>query len=124
MTDDLLSKIHDNPVLSEAFSDPALGQVLAQLQSNPQAVAAAAKDNPKVSQTEPKQMDLLLLTPVRQLIKNILIFFSAALCIMSIYILLKRHYSVIGSSHAIVTSMLKIISIDSKVCSRVLCSHG
>lgn len=52
MTDDLLSKIHDNPVLSEAFSDPALGQVLAQLQSNPQAVAAASKDNPKVSHTE------------------------------------------------------------------------
>ena len=49
MTDDLLSKIHDNPVLSEAFSDPALGQVLSQLQSNPQAVAAAAKDSPKVS---------------------------------------------------------------------------
>ena len=50
VTDDLLSKIHDNPVLSEAFSDPALAQVLAQLQSNPQAVAATAKDNPKVSQ--------------------------------------------------------------------------
>lgn len=50
VTDDLLSKIHDNPVLSEAFTDPALGQVLTQLQSNPQAVAAAAaaRDNPKV----------------------------------------------------------------------------
>ena len=49
MTDDLLSKIHDNPVLSEAFNDPALSQALAQFQSNPQAVMAAAKDNPKVS---------------------------------------------------------------------------
>lgn len=48
VTDELLSKIHDNPVLSEAFSDPALGHVLSQLQSNPQAVAAAAKDSPKV----------------------------------------------------------------------------
>ena len=49
VTDDLLSKIHDNPILSEVFSDPTLSQALAQFQSNPQAVMAAAKDDPKVS---------------------------------------------------------------------------
>ena len=51
MTDDLLTKIHDNPVLSEAFSDPTLSNVMTQLQSNPQAAESLAKGNPKVSQT-------------------------------------------------------------------------
>ena len=48
VTDDLLSKIHDNPILSESFSDPSLSQALTQFQSNPKAALAAAKDNPKV----------------------------------------------------------------------------
>ena len=49
MTDDLLSKIEKDPVLSEAFGDPTLTQALAQFQTDPQRALAAAKDKPKVS---------------------------------------------------------------------------
>lgn len=48
VTDELLGKIEKDPVLSEAFRDPAMTQALAQFQLNPQAALEAAKDKPKV----------------------------------------------------------------------------
>ena len=60
VTDDLLSKIRDNPILAEGFNDPSLSEALAQFQSNPQAVAAATKDNPKVCSI----CDLTTSTPI------------------------------------------------------------
>jgi hypothetical protein len=48
VTDGLLSKVEKDPVLSKAFSDPAMAQVLAQFQANPQHTLAATKDKPEV----------------------------------------------------------------------------
>ena len=48
MTDDLLSKIDNNPVLSRAFKDPSLVKVLEQFHKNPQQALAAAQDSPEV----------------------------------------------------------------------------
>ncbi len=48
MTDDLLSKIDKNPVLSKAFRDPSLVKVLEEFHKNPQQALAAAQDSPEV----------------------------------------------------------------------------
>lgn len=48
MTDNLLSKVEEDPVLSKAFHDPAMVQALAQFQTNPQLALAAAKDKPEI----------------------------------------------------------------------------
>ena len=48
VTSDLISKIEQSPVLSNALRDPQLAQVLAQFQANPQATMAAAGNNPKL----------------------------------------------------------------------------
>ena len=48
MTDDLLSKIESDPVLSKAFKDPEMSRVLAMYQANPQQALAATKDKPEV----------------------------------------------------------------------------
>jgi len=65
VTDDLLTKIGEHPLLSQAFQDPRLAQVLSQFQSNPQAVMAATRDNPEVSQTGLSELELQL--PISQI---------------------------------------------------------
>lgn len=48
MTDDLLSKIDQNPILSKAFGDPSLFKVLEEFHRNPQEALAAAQRTPEV----------------------------------------------------------------------------
>lgn len=50
MTDDLLERIEHHPLLSRAFQDPSLSQVLAEFQRNPEAVLAAAQGNQELMQ--------------------------------------------------------------------------
>lgn len=48
VTEDLLKKLDQNPVLSKAFTDPALSRLLEEFHQNPQAAMAAAQSNPEV----------------------------------------------------------------------------
>ena len=50
MTDDLLERIERHPLLSRAFRDPSLSQVLAEFQRNPEAMLAAAQGNHELMQ--------------------------------------------------------------------------
>lgn len=50
MTDDLLEKIESHPLLSKAFRDPSLSQVLAEFQRNPEAMLKAAQGNQEMMQ--------------------------------------------------------------------------
>lgn len=50
VTDDLLTKISSNTVLSKAFSDPKLFQVLEEFQKNPQQAMMAAKHDPVMTE--------------------------------------------------------------------------
>lgn len=48
VTDDLIAKIKEHPVLSKAFQDPSLSQVMSQLITNPQAMMTAAQSSPEM----------------------------------------------------------------------------
>ncbi len=48
LTDSILAKIEKDPVLCNAFKDPALSQALAQFQANPQEALTATRDKPEV----------------------------------------------------------------------------
>eukprot|EP00731_Ephydatia_muelleri_P032032 Em0023g539a len=50
VTDDLLEKIESHPLLSKAFRDPSLSQVLAEFQRNPEAMLKAAQGNQEMMQ--------------------------------------------------------------------------
>lgn len=50
VTDDLLEKIERHPLLSKAFRDPSLSQVLAEFQRNPETILKAAQGNPEMMQ--------------------------------------------------------------------------
>lgn len=48
LTDDFLSKVEGDPILSKGFSDPIMMQYLNLLQTNPKQAFATAQGNPKV----------------------------------------------------------------------------
>ena len=48
VTEDLLTKIDQNPTLAKAFRDPALAKVLEEFHQNPQAVFKASQCNPEI----------------------------------------------------------------------------
>ena len=50
ITDDLLRRIKESPVLSKAFQDPSLSQAMAEFQRNPQAALQAAQHRPELLQ--------------------------------------------------------------------------
>lgn len=50
ITDDLLSKIQQNPVLAKSFADPSLSRVLEDFHRDPQDTLSRAKNNPEVEQ--------------------------------------------------------------------------